>query len=110
LLETVNGRFGSTTTLTSSLNPSAVGQSVTFAAEVSGSSPSQIPTGIVTFLDGSTTLGSDTLSTDIAGLEEATFTTSSLAIGSHLITVEYGGDSMSNNSVSPVLAQAVTFP
>src|SRR5262249_40238427 len=41
-----------TTTLTSSPNPSDLGQSVTFTATVSGSSP----TGSVTFFDGGTPL------------------------------------------------------
>jgi hypothetical protein len=46
-----------TTTLVSSLNPSGLGQAVTFTATVTGLSP----TGTVTFKDGATTLGTATL-------------------------------------------------
>jgi len=49
-----------TAALTSSLNPSAVGQSVTFTASVSGAGGT--PTGTVTFKEGATTLGTGTLS------------------------------------------------
>src|SRR6266478_9901169 len=48
---------------------------------------------MVTFLDGSTSLGTGTLASG-----QATFTTSSLSIGSHSITGQYGGDRISNGS------------
>ena len=83
---------GTTTTLTSSSNPSAFGQPVTFTATVAASSPGTgSPTGTVTFKDGSTTLGSGTLTTT-SGVTAATFTTSTLSVGSHAITASYGGD------------------
>ncbi|HEY5379156.1 MAG TPA: Ig-like domain repeat protein [Pseudolabrys sp.] len=50
----------SSTTLTSVPNSSSVGQSVAFAANVSGSNGG-VPTGTVTFLDGATSLGAVTL-------------------------------------------------
>src|SRR5262249_18827809 len=79
---------GTTTTVTSSANPSVVGQSVTFTATVSAVAPgSGTPIGTVFFLDGSSLIGTGTLSGGIA-----TFTTSALAIGSHTITTSYGGD------------------
>ncbi len=56
----------STTTIQSSLNPSRVGQSVTFTATVTGPGASD-PTGTVTFKDGTTTLGSGALHTTGAG-------------------------------------------
>ena len=61
-------------TLASSANPSAPSQSVTFSATVQAGA-----TGSVTFLDGTTVLGVGTI--NAAGI--ATFTTSTLAIGSH---------------------------
>jgi hypothetical protein len=73
-----------TTSLTSSPNPSQFGQSVTFTATVTGSGT---PTGTVTFKDGGKTLGTVFLS---AGL--ASFSTSSLKKGTHLITAPYSGD------------------
>jgi hypothetical protein len=94
---------GTTTALTSSLNPSQVGQSVTFTATVTSSSGT--PTGSVTFLDGATVLGTAGLSGGVA-----TFTTSTLTLGSHSITASYSGGGIFAPSVSPVLNQAVNTP
>jgi uncharacterized repeat protein (TIGR01451 family) len=80
-----------TTTLTSSANPSFVGQAVTLTATVSPGTVN--PTGTLTFLDGGTPIGSGMLSGGVA-----TFTTSTLAVGSHTITTSYGGDSNFNGS------------
>ncbi|HEY7157479.1 MAG TPA: Ig-like domain repeat protein, partial [Gemmataceae bacterium] len=81
--------------LTSSLNPAAPGQAVTFTANVSGDSG--IPTGTVTFLADNDVLGTATLD----GNDNATFTTSTLPLGSHTITVIYNGDgTYSSNSAS----------
>src|SRR5207302_1106657 len=65
--------------LTSSPNPSIVGQSVTFAATV----PSGV-TGTVQFVDGTTTLGTGTIAGTVA-----TFITTTLAVGTHPITAVY---------------------
>jgi predicted transcriptional regulator len=91
-----------TTTLSSSQNPSAVGQPVTFTATVTPTSGGGTPTGTVTFRDGATILGTGTLSGG-----QATFTTSSLSVGSHSITAAYGGNNPFNPSTSPVLIQTV---
>ncbi len=90
-----------TTTLTSSANPSAVGTSVTFRATVQ-SSGSNVPTGTVTFKDGSTTIGTGTLAAGVAA-----FSTSTLTLGSHSITASYAGDTANNPSVSAALTQVV---
>ena len=50
-----------TTTLTASAALVTPGQSVTFTATVAPQSGSNVPTGTVTFLDGTTTLGEGTL-------------------------------------------------
>ncbi len=90
---TVN-KADTTTTVTSSVNPSVFGQSVTFTATVSAVAPgSGTPTGTVTFLDGGSPIGTGTLSGGIA-----TFTTSALTVGNHTITTSYGGDSNFNGS------------
>jgi hypothetical protein len=87
-----------TLTLSSSPNPSTVGQLVTFTAKVTGNSP----TGTVTFLDGTTQIGTATLSAGIA-----TFAIASLSAGSHSITASYPGDA--NNAPDPVtLIQVVS--
>lgn len=90
------------TTLSSSANPSTVGQSVTFTATVT-SAMAGTPTGTVTFLDGNTSLGTGTLN----GSAEATFSTSSLTAGQHSMTASYGGDSNFAASISAVLTETV---
>jgi hypothetical protein len=85
-------------TLASSVNPSSPNQSVTFSATAHAGA-----TGSVTFLDGTTILGTGTI--NAAGI--ATFATSALAIGSHPITASYGGDSGYNAATSAVLTQVV---
>ncbi len=82
---TVN-QAGSTTTLGIAPSSSTFGQSVTFTATVVATSGTA--TGTVTFKEGVATLGTGTLN----GSGIATFSTSSLAVGSHSITASYGGD------------------
>jgi uncharacterized delta-60 repeat protein len=94
-----------TTALASSADPSVSGQSVTFTATVS-TAGSAAPTGTVSFLDGSTLLGTGTLST-AGGLTTATFTMATLAVGTHSITAIYGGDGNDMGSTSAALSQVV---
>jgi hypothetical protein len=102
-LQSQQSQASTTTILRSSANPSAFGQSVTFTATVSANaSGSGTPTGSVTFKDGTTVLGSGTLSGGVA-----TFTTKKLAVGSHQITATYNGATNFKSSTSPVLTQAV---
>jgi hypothetical protein len=92
------------TMLTSSLDPATSGQSVTFTANVvAAGSPVAAPTGVVSFLDGSTVLGTKTL----VGSGVASFSTASLSVGSHAITASYAGDANSTASVSAVLTETV---
>src|SRR5581483_3932987 len=94
-------KAASSVALTSSRNPSNVGQAVTFTATVSSSVA--IPNGeIVTFLDGSTTLGTGKTTAGVAK-----FTTSSLAHGNHSIKAQYPGDSKIKPATSAVLKQKV---
>ena len=100
--QTVN-KASTTTTLTGSPNPSVYGQSVTFTATVSAVAPGTgSPSGTVTFYDGATILGSGTLSAGVA-----TFTTSSLSVGSRVITAQYNGNANFNTSTSSVLNETV---
>ena len=92
-----------TATLTSSLNPSNYGNSVTFTATIP-TSGSSAPTGAVNFLDGAANIGAGTLAGN-PGV--ATFTTSTLNVGTHSITASYAGDSMNGASSSPPLSQVV---
>src|SRR5579863_9992825 len=77
------------------------GQPVTLTATVTSNAGT--PTGTVTFKDGSTTLGTGTVGSG----RQATFTTSTLSVGSHSITAVYGGDNNFSGSTSSALAQAV---
>jgi hypothetical protein len=73
-------------TLAASASSAYVTNSVTFTATLSSSAGT--PTGTVSFYDGTTMLGTATLSAGVAA-----FSTSSLAAGSHSITAVYSGDS-----------------
>lgn len=85
--------------LTSSKNPSGLGEQVTFTAVVSETQAAGLPTGTVTFYDGTTALGGDvTLNSN--GI--ATFTTSSLTLGSHTINATYNGDNNNASSTASV--------
>ena len=84
-----------TTVLTSSANPSSLGQTVTFTATVT-SSAGVNPFGTVTFTAGGTTLGTVALKDGVASVS-----TASLPEGSTLITATYNGaDSFSGSSAS----------
>ena len=99
LTQTVNNNT-TTTALTSSLNPSIHSQSVTFTATVSALVGT--PIGSIAFKDGATTLLNTTLSNGAA-----TYSTSSLAVGSHTITAVYGGSTNFAASTSAGLIQSV---
>jgi len=97
-----------TTTIVSSLNPANAGVAVTFTATVTtvGANP---PTGTVTFYDGTTSIGSGTLST-VGSSQVATFTTSTLAVGANSITAVYGGDANNAGSTSAALIETIDAP
>jgi sugar lactone lactonase YvrE len=78
-----------TVTLTSSLNPSDFGQSVTFTATVTTGTGALDTSSTVTFFDGATQLGV----VDINTSGVATFSISMLTVGLHPITATYSGDS-----------------
>ncbi len=93
--------YPTSTSISSSLNPSAYGQAVTFTATVTAFGPYAL-TGKVTFKDGTTGIGTVALSGGIAILKK-----SNLTVGSHSITAQYLGDSSNAKSTSPVLNQVV---
>ena len=87
-----------TTTLTSSANPQEEGKSVKFTAAVDEPGPT-IPTGTVTFsVDGTV---KTTVTLNSSG--QATFTTTTLTVGSHTILATYSGsgtDAASSGSLT----------
>jgi hypothetical protein len=95
------GLNATTTALTSSLNPSTQGQSVTFTATVSGTGGT--PTGNVTFKSDGTSIGVG----DVDNTGMATLTTSAVAAGSHDIVAVYSGDATFATSSSTAVSQVV---
>ena len=91
------------TALSATPNPTDFGQSVSLRATVTPVAPGAgTATGTVKFNDGSTTLASVTMSNSAA-----TFTTSSLAAGTHNLTALYSGDANFILSTSAILAEQV---
>jgi hypothetical protein len=90
------------TGLSTSTNSSSVGVPVTLTVTAT-STTSGVPTGSVTLLDGSTALSTLTLT---AGA--ATFTTNSLALGTHNLSANYAGDTnfLPSSSATELVAVA----
>ena len=82
----VTTALGTFSTLTSSVSQDYLAQSVTLTATVTSRAGVLTPTGTVTFKDGSTVLGTGTLVNGVA-----TFTTSSLTVGTHRLVASYAG-------------------
>jgi sugar lactone lactonase YvrE len=93
------------TALASSLSPSIAGMPVTLTAVVAGNGG--IPTGSVTFLDGT---GTGAISLGVGTLNSqgiAKLITSALAVGQHSIVAIFSGDAKDSSSTSGVLVQTV---
>jgi hypothetical protein len=100
-----------TIALVSGTNPSYYGDSVTFTATATGASGN--PSGTVIFYNGTTALGSATLTTSAtANTATATFAVSTLPVGTDTIQAVYGGTSIhaagTSNSVSQVVLDVYT--
>jgi len=97
-----------TTTLAANNNPVFLSNSITFTATITPTTGSIVPTGSVTFYDGSTAIGTGTLSSSGTGASAtARLTTTSLAAGSHAITAGYPGDSNNQASNSAAVNEVV---
>jgi hypothetical protein len=100
----------SATNLSSSALTGVPGQSITLTATiVAPPGDAAVPTGMVTFTNGNTTLGTGTL--NASGI--ATLTTTTLPLGTDTIIAMYGGDtnfkSSISSSISIVIAPATTM-
>jgi hypothetical protein len=100
LSQVVNGA-STTTAVSSSANPSTFGQGITLSATIQTAFGGN-PTGTITFLDGTTSLGSATVTSNAAQLS-----LSSLLAGSHSITAKYSGDANFSGSTSTAFTQTV---
>jgi uncharacterized repeat protein (TIGR03803 family) len=92
---------GTTLDLTSSANPIATGQPVTFTATIN-TQPSGNATGTVKFKNGTTIMGTVAVSGNTASL-----TTTYGNAGTYFITATYSGNSFYEPSVSYILGQVV---
>ena len=90
----------SATALESSLNPSGVGQDVTFTATVTGAGDT--PTGDVVFKEGANTLAGPVA---LDGAGQASFATSALPAGPHTVDAFYYGDTNHQASNGGVVQQ-----
>jgi Bacterial Ig-like domain (group 3) len=106
IVTAAQGPVATTTTLTASATELLPSQGVTFTAVVSPQSGSNLPTGTVTFLDGSTNLGTAQLSASGG----ATLNLTSLPAGTHSVAASYGGDTNDSPSISSVLTVDVSAP
>jgi hypothetical protein len=96
------------TTVSASLGTITLGDTVTFTATVTAATGT--PTGLVTFFDGTTPLGSGTLRV-VAGKNVATFSTALLSAAasplSYSITAVYQGDATHTGSSSTAISETV---
>ena len=93
------------TAVTTSVTPSDFGQSVTFTATVTSSAGT--PNGSVQFKDGGVDIGSPVA---LNGSGVATFTTSGLAVGTHIITAHYSGSDTFETSSGTLAGGQVVRP
>ncbi len=91
-----------TSTISSSQTQARVGSPVAFTATITTVSGAPMPTGSVTFTNGSTVLGTGTLVNGIA-----TFTTSALPVGAANVQAVYAGDASNTASTSANFVVAV---
>ena len=95
------GNIVTTTTLSVSPNPAPEGANIVLASNTSATSGS--PGGTITFLDGSTSLGTAMLTGGAASLTVSTFAAGS----SHSLTASYGGATGFAASTSPAVALTI---
>ena len=101
--QVVNNKLTPTNVLVSSLNPSFVGDLVTFTATLSGSGGT--PTGTVTFQDAGVNVAGCINVALVSGV--ATCPTAALAAGTHPMTAVYGGDATYFGNTSNTVNQVV---
>ncbi len=104
--QTVN-KGATATVVTSSVNPSVSGQSVTYVVTVSAVAPAAgISTGPVAFQDAGVNIAGCGAKPLAAGTASCTVTYG--GAGAHSITATYGGDTHFAGSTSPVFTQSIS--
>ncbi|MBV9460575.1 MAG: Ig-like domain repeat protein, partial [Bradyrhizobium sp.] len=97
-----------TPVVTSSVNPAAFGQGVTFTATINapGANGNIVTPGTVTFMDGATALGNGTVGPN-GDTTTWTYTTSALGLGGHIIKAVYSGDGQYGAATSSAITQTI---
>ena len=99
-------KAGTSVGVSESLSTSVVGQGVTFTVQVAPISPSTgHPTGTVTFFADGNPVATAAVN---PATGQASFSTTSLGLGSHTITADYSGDSNYTSSQSGPTAETVS--
>jgi hypothetical protein len=99
------GKDGTHLSISTSGSPSKFGQFVTFTVTGFAAAPgSGSPTGLVTFFNGNSPIGS----ADFNSSRQAVFSTFTLTIGAHSISATYGGDVNFTGSRSATIQQVVS--
>jgi hypothetical protein len=102
ITETITAATATTSILTVAPNPVVAGQSATFTLTISPA-PTGSPVGTVSFHNGGTLLGSGTVN----GSGVATFSTTTLPLGTDLITAAYSGNAGFAGSTSTAISVQV---
>lgn len=97
--QTIHVVNATTTTLTTAPSTPRFGDVATLTATISPVAGSAAPTGAVSFYDGATLLGTGTISAGVA-----TYSTSSLAVATHMLAAVYSGDGNYASSTSPTVS------
>jgi hypothetical protein len=102
------GPQATTLTVSSSASKSASGAAVSFTANLTGTNATTA-TGTVTFYDGATSIGQASVGNGTAQLSLST-----LAVGGHIISASYAGDSNNNpagtaSTIEQVITGQTTF-
>lgn len=98
-------RYSTTLTMTSAPNPSLVGQAVQFSLTTASADTAYVPSPIQLY-DSFTNSTLATLMPDASG--NASFSTSTLALGGHDITASYAGDSLHASNNTSVFQQVIS--
>jgi streptogramin lyase len=99
----IENKSASYVALASSADPATLGSPVTFTSTVGPANGSSLtPTGTVTFYSGSAVLGAGTL---VGGV--ATYSTSTLAVGTYSISAIYSGNASYNTATSNTISENI---
>jgi|GEM_PF-694604 len=102
--------LATTTALTTSAPRSNLNVAVTFTATVSAADSPSAPVGSVSFMEGSTVLGTSNVTGTSTSTANATLSVSTLSAGQHTITAVFYGTFGFNASTSAPVIQTVVAP